>query len=428
MKKFLFIFIFLQGCAYYNTFYNAKKYYSQGLSKKKNEGSGYNEFFKKSAEKCEKLLNWFPNSKWADDALYLLGLNYFELGEYKKAKGSFNELINKFHNSKFLPYAYLYLAKINISEDEIEDAEKYLSLAKEFKIWDVSKEVAKEELKLLFKKGKTEEVIKEGESFLKRFPEKKYEILKILSDAYLFMNDTSKALYYLKEMNKETNAESTGLKIAKIYFSLDSLKKAIDFTKNFLSPEAKLLRGECFFKLGYLDSARNEVENLFQTRRDKYGLLASLILSDIYEKNNDSLKSYEVLKKSSNFNVQDSIIYFVKRKVNYLSLFYEKKDSLNLPEDTIIYYRFNLAEGYFIYKNDYKKAIEIYSSIKNNFNDTIFVPKSMMAIGFIYLEKLNDTLSAISTFEEVSSKFKGSIYSKSAEEIVGKIKNNTKKE
>ncbi|APF19158.1 hypothetical protein [Caldithrix abyssi] len=32
--------IFLLGCAYYNTFFNAKKYYNQALKKQKNVKSG----------------------------------------------------------------------------------------------------------------------------------------------------------------------------------------------------------------------------------------------------------------------------------------------------------------------------------------------------------------------------------------------------
>lgn len=424
MKKFILIIFFLQGCAYYNTLYNAKKYYNEGIQRKKT-GSPYLDLFKRSAEKCEKVLNWFPNSKWADDALYLLALNYFEMGEYTKAKIKFTEFKNRFTDSPFIAYAYLYLAKINIINDEIEEAEKNLILAKRYNIWDVSKEATKEELKIFLKKGENYKVIESGEFVLKKFPEKKQEILKIISDAYLSIRDTTKALYYLKEMFKVSEAESIGLKIAILYISLDSLKKAIDITRNYNSPDAKIIKAECFYKLGFKDSAVMEIENIFQTRRDKYGLSAALLLSEIYESNNDSVKSYEVMKKASSFNVPDSLLIFVKRKANYLSLFYEKKDSLTINNDTLISRLFLLAEGYFLYKNDYIKAYDLYKKISEEYNDTIFVPKSMFALGIIYLEKKNDTASAINTFTKIKSKFPGTIYSNSAEEIIGKIENKT---
>ncbi len=424
MKKFILIIFFLQGCAYYNTLYNAKKYYNEGIQRKKT-GSPYLDLFKRSAEKCEKVLNWFPNSKWADDALYLLALNYFEMGEYAKAKIKFTEFKNKFSNSQFISYVYLYLAKINIIDNEIEEAEGNLLIAKKYNIWEVSKEATKEELKIYLKKGETAKVIESGEFALKKFPEKKQEILKIISDAYLSMNDTTKALFYLKEMFKIEEAESIGLKIAKLYISLDSLRKAIDITRNYNSPDAKIVKAECFYKLGFNDSAVMEIENIFQTRRDKLGLSAALLLDEIYESINDSLKSYEVLKKATTFNVPDSLLFFVKRKANYLSLLYEKKDSLTINNDTLISRLFLLAEGYFIYKNDYMKAYDLYKRISEEYDDTFFVPKSMYALGIIYLEKINDTVSALNTFTKIKSKFPGTIYSISAEEIIGKIENKT---
>lgn len=427
MKKFLFIIFLLQGCAYYNTLYNAKKYYNDGIQRKKT-GSPSLDLFRRSAEKCEKVLNWFPNSKWADDALYLLGLNYFEMGEYAKAKIKFTEFKNKFSDSKFISYVYLYLAKINIIDNEIDEAEKNLLIAKRYNIWEVSRETTKEELKIYLKKGETAKVIESGEVTLKKFPEKKQEILKIISDAYLFMKDTTKALYYLKEIFKETQVESIGLKIAVIYISLDSIKKAISFSRDYNSPDAKIIKAQCFYKLGFKDSAIIEIDNLSQTRRDKYGLMSSLLLSEIYESNNDTLKSYEILKKASSFNITDSLIIFVKRKANYLSLFYEKLDSSFIDSDTLISRLFLLAEGYFIYKDDYKKAYELYRKIYENYNDTIYVPKSMFASGLICLEKVNDTNSAIIIFNNIKSKFPKTVYSKSAEEIIGKIKSKTSEE
>lgn len=421
MKKFIFIIILLGGCAYYNTFYNAKKYYNEGIKSKKS-GSLDIQLFKRSAEKCEKVLNWFPNSQWADDALYLLSLNHFEMGEYDKARIKLREFKNRFPKSPYLPYVYLYLGKINIFFDELNEAEENLLIAKKFNIWEISKEVTKEEMKIYLKRNETDKVIKSGEYALHKFPEKRQDILKILSDAYFFINDTSKALYYLKEIFKESKEESIGLKIARVYMSLDSFNKAIDVSKIYNSPDAKIIRSECLFKLGFNDDAINEIENISQTRRDKYGLLSSIILSEIYESKFDTAKSYVVLKNASSFNVSDSLLFFVKRKVNYLSLFYEKNDSFIVKEDTVISRLFLLGEGYFIYKNDYKRAFEIYKFITEKYNDTIYVPKSMFAIAYIYLDKKKDTLSAISTFEDIKLRFRETAFSNVAEEILGKIK------
>ena len=64
------------GCAYFNTFYHAKKYYSDG-ERTQNQAlaSGHPsaatmgaESYRKCIEKCKKVVTNHPNSKWVDDA------------------------------------------------------------------------------------------------------------------------------------------------------------------------------------------------------------------------------------------------------------------------------------------------------------------------------------------------------------------------
>lgn len=53
------------------------------------------------------LTQQFPDSRYADDALYQRGQLNFEKGNFESAVRGFNELINREPNSQYVPYAYL---------------------------------------------------------------------------------------------------------------------------------------------------------------------------------------------------------------------------------------------------------------------------------------------------------------------------------
>ena len=141
------------GCAYYNTFYNAKKFYNEA-SKERNKrarsqiveaspeekelmkkqgipteseadrASGTEmQNYQKAIEKASSLLEFYPKSRWVDDALMLLGECFYYRREYSKAQRKFEELIQLYPNSEYVPGARLLLAKNHIGLQEYDKAE-----------------------------------------------------------------------------------------------------------------------------------------------------------------------------------------------------------------------------------------------------------------------------------------------------------------
>lgn len=143
----LLILIFASGCAYYNTFFNAKKYFSEAEKEREKrleqqkkqlqkqqttrnqrdrsnrpstkELEGYN----KSIKKASKVLELHGKSKYVDDALFLLGKCFFRKKEYQKAERKFIELYEHFPDSKFIPESRLWLGKTYIEMKRYEEAE-----------------------------------------------------------------------------------------------------------------------------------------------------------------------------------------------------------------------------------------------------------------------------------------------------------------
>ena len=104
------------SCAYYNTLYNAKKYYKKGRAESdKNvstlisnaEIKNYN----LTVEKCESVLVKFPNSRYVDDALLLMSKAQYYLGDYQKSKINLEELVRRFPESNLKDEALLWTGR-----------------------------------------------------------------------------------------------------------------------------------------------------------------------------------------------------------------------------------------------------------------------------------------------------------------------------
>ncbi|MBN2201468.1 tetratricopeptide repeat protein [bacterium] len=132
------------GCAYFNIFYNARRYYSRGIqavekeriqnaqtiqaaASRQNPGGAGKSDFQKSAEKSLKLLDYYPNSKYVDDALLLLGKSYYYTQEYQMSLRRFQELLDRFPKSELRFDAELGMAKTYVALKQFEDADKILA-------------------------------------------------------------------------------------------------------------------------------------------------------------------------------------------------------------------------------------------------------------------------------------------------------------
>ena len=111
MKKiyvFLFL-IFLSGCAYFNTFYNARKAFNEAEARQEASGAAAGssrrsggDLYDKAIKKASRVLAFYPDSRWVDDSLLLLGKAFYRKGEYEKSIRKFEELEAHFPESDLL--------------------------------------------------------------------------------------------------------------------------------------------------------------------------------------------------------------------------------------------------------------------------------------------------------------------------------------
>ncbi len=107
--------IFL-GCAYFNTFYNTKKAFEDGV--RRIEDKTENDItvtdlqsFDICLRKGSKLLEVYPGSKYVDDTLFLMGRSFYYKKDYVEAIRKFEELKKVFPDSEFNQEAALWWGK-----------------------------------------------------------------------------------------------------------------------------------------------------------------------------------------------------------------------------------------------------------------------------------------------------------------------------
>lgn len=134
MKKFIRIYttllllvIFLGGCAYFNMYFNAKESYKEAEKKRKETNTIDKVLYENSIKELSKILEFYPDSKWVDDALLMMGLSYLRQGENYKAQKKFTELLKKYPDSDLSDQAKVYLAETEIALKNYEEARRLIS-------------------------------------------------------------------------------------------------------------------------------------------------------------------------------------------------------------------------------------------------------------------------------------------------------------
>lgn len=122
------IFVALSGCGvYYNTFYNAKKAFNEAEGERKSTKPGQAErirtnLYETAIDKSLKVVDNHPNSKYYDDAVYVLGVSYFYTKQYSKAERRFREILTNYPESDFARDSRLYLAKSMLQQEAEDEA------------------------------------------------------------------------------------------------------------------------------------------------------------------------------------------------------------------------------------------------------------------------------------------------------------------
>jgi len=203
------------SCAYYNTFFNAERYYEDAekeilavedrteLTKKTMDG------LDKTIEKSSTVLEKYPNSRLRDNALFLLGKALFYRGEYLKAIESFNTIILEETESPFVLDSKLWLVRCKWKTGEQDTALHEL-----------------------------QKLLSDVKSVSGRDSKKSYLALgnEIAGDIYLEQGNADSAIFYYSESTKYLKGggqrSQLYFEIAELAFNNSFLNVAMDYYQN----------------------------------------------------------------------------------------------------------------------------------------------------------------------------------------------------
>ena len=129
--------------SFYNTFYNANQSYNRGYKQFENQVDRINHErpirvhrapvrtgradFEDAIDRGSDLLFRFPDSKYVDDALFLIGRSYYFLENYFNAEQKFIELFTVTNNESLRQQAVIWRARVMLDLQQHNDAIVYLN-------------------------------------------------------------------------------------------------------------------------------------------------------------------------------------------------------------------------------------------------------------------------------------------------------------
>jgi outer membrane protein assembly factor BamD (BamD/ComL family) len=275
--------VLMLSCAYFNMYYNAKESYNDAEKKRKETNVIDKSLYENSLKELSKILEFYPESRWVDDALLMMGLCYLRQGEFYKAQRKFNELVSKFPDSELNDQAKIHWAEAEIGLKNYDAARELIS------------QIRTQDLKI-----------------------EPYELLKLNAEMSLSAGDSAKALsIYIEayESAKSPTAKNLMLKTsAELSEALgDHKNSAMLYEKLVISEterkkkfESLIKYSEALDRSGKGDEAVKVLES--ETKKEEYqpyALQGFVKLASFYLKQRSEEKVYEILDEVLRTNPKD---------------------------------------------------------------------------------------------------------------------------
>ncbi|MBZ0267855.1 tetratricopeptide repeat protein, partial [bacterium] len=126
------------GCAYFNTLYNAKQKFNEALEVKERAdperekiSSQEERLYAEAFERAAKVVKYYPDSRWVDDALLLMARSSHEKGDYSTALRKYDEILSFYPDSDLVPRTLVMEARTAIAIRDYDRAVRALNRARD---------------------------------------------------------------------------------------------------------------------------------------------------------------------------------------------------------------------------------------------------------------------------------------------------------
>jgi len=332
-KKVLFLlfvlFLVFSQCAYYNTFFYAKHYYKKANVETKRNLTGKlsnneKQNYQKAIEKANRLIVLYPNSKYVDDALLMLGKSHYYRSEYPQARRRLNYLLTRVPDSEHVSRGQLWLAKVDIGQERFESAETTLNE--------------------LIESRPDRDIQGQANFYLAKIHEENEDF----ESAIVFYKNAYRA--DVKEIKTDAlfaigaDYDSLGAYDLAAEYFLKAMKSTSDFH---IRTEAQYRYAISLKKMGEVDEAISIFEEL-----------------QVDERNKKKIPNYR-LRIAESLVLRNDIDGAIRTFQDITEDFKRKKYSAEA------YY--SLGKLFENYKNEYEKAVENYAKVRSEYQRSVFV-------------------------------------------------------
>jgi tetratricopeptide (TPR) repeat protein len=351
------------GCtAYFNTYYNGKIAFEEGLKAHKKMLRQHPDSvivkpndeivrkYDRTIEKAKKVMELYEKDKrWHDDALLLIGKAYYFKRENTPAVRKLTQLQKEFPSSPLIPESYFYMAKAYVDMGEYDKADELCGM------------------------------------ILQKYPSfnKDNEVSLLLVDIAIMRGGRSQAIGLLEKARKSVHSEEKRiailLRICELYVDLKQYDKAIalleraprnkDFPQQSFRMDKALFT--CYSELGKYDKALS--------------LIDIMVKKKLYEDYNKDLLFMKAMVLKRLDRLDDAVSTLKK-----LTAGIDSTDVLNDTSSVVGKAFYELALIYQFKRADYKSA-QKYAVLAAQAKDTsVKIQASLLRDAFIRLEKLRN--------------------------------------
>ena len=411
--KYLCLLLFLKGCAYFNTFYNAEEHF-ETAERIRIENLGNQipsraiQEYAKAIEKSDKVLLEFSDSRYVTQAKLLKGKSHFFRREYDSAVAIFNqlkeedesyyqqrakywlalckwrdlrpqpaindlnELISEIDDKNFLSMIYLSLGEIYLGIDDTVNAyENFNSGAMISSNRNLREQVYYQIAEISFNQNDYDKAL---ESY-KRVLSNTISIARI--------QDSNLKIVQIYRLTGDLERSASKIQELIINEDFDSIKSDLDLELT----KIELSRGKIDFAIENLDRIGQDYPNT-KTAIEAYYLLSDIYLSSSnidYEKAKFFMN--EAMKQNSNSSFKiligrkrEDVEKLIKLDASLAEIeLSEKAENLFMSGQILA---FNLA--------NYKEAKEYFENIVSNYSKSDYLQQSIFALYVINEKLLND--------------------------------------
>jgi outer membrane protein OmpA-like peptidoglycan-associated protein/TolA-binding protein len=419
------------GCAYYNTFYNARASYREGLNlKAQNQNTQAKAKFDKAIEKSALVIKQWPKSRWVDDALFLVGASYYQEGQYAKAVRHFDQLSLAFPNSGFVPEGELYRGLALLADKQYGTARVTLDAVRQKypKFADVA---AYNLAKSFTDRKELERGTDSLAAFIERFPKSRFRrpAVKLLADGSFTLKryaDAEKWYAFYARLSTDPKERALArLKIAACRYEQGKYQEAVvevtDVLGRYpeLDDEANLLLGKALTETGRQMDALAVWVKVRGT--GDFGAEAAFRIGKHHEEGAefDKARAYYDTAKTRRVD-SDYGVLAVKRLalLDALSARTTGKrtggDSLTPAEAMFL-----VAEVNNLNLGDFDKAMDLYQKVYDSFPGTDWAAKALFAKAWITRNTKNDTAAAEPMLRQVIAEYPETEYADESRRWLG---------